>query len=80
MWGTQGSAKGAGAGPFPGSTAGPLSGASLTPQMAQVPCCCPNPPMQGCLLPLQALPHSSSPGCQRALGCQLPHPCPLRCP
>lgn len=44
VWGTQGSAKGAGAGLCPGSLAGPLSGASLAPQMAQVPCCCLTPP------------------------------------
>lgn len=58
-----------------------LSGASLTaPQMALVPCGCPDPPHTGDPPAPPGTTSQQQPGVPAALGCQLPHPCPLRCP
>lgn len=48
----------------------------LLPTQFRPPCCSPSHPGEGCL----SLPPSCTPGCRRALGCQPPRPCPLRCP
>lgn len=75
VWGTQSSAKGAGAGLCPGSMAGPLSGAPLIPPRWLRSLLLSRTPHTGAPLAPPGTTSAAAPGCQRALGCQLPHPC-----